>query len=123
MRFVHERSEVVVRRYVRIEDGPTVRHPQRSDGSTLKVVRIEVHYVMAGKSWEIAETVSGFGCVAADGLVLGPLGQPTGETWRGFLPTTSWPKLSALLDGMRPAGSPEIPFGSSETPFDPTEVR
>jgi len=117
MKFVHARSESVVRRFVNIIDGPEIPHPDSSvPGKKILLTRAEIHYVLVSGEWQVAGAASP--SVYAEGWILKADGSRSQWQWKGQIMTApnrtenGW--LKKLIDGARPTGSPELPFNVTE---------
>lgn len=117
MKFVHARSEPVVRRFVNIIDGPEIPHPDSSvRGKKILLTKVEIHYALVAGSWCVVGGSSP--SVYAEGWILKADGSRSQRQWRGQLVTApsrterGW--LKELIDGARPTGAPGLPFDVTE---------
>lgn len=117
MKFVHARSEQVVRRYVNLIDGPEIPHPDSSvAGKKILLTKVEIHYVLVSGEWLVAGAASP--SIYAEGWILKGDGSRSQRQWKGRIVTTpsrtenGW--LKKLIDGSRPTGSPKLPFDVAE---------
>jgi len=117
MKFVHARSELIVRRYVNLIDGPKIPHPDSSvRGKKILLTKVEINYALISGSWHVAGPASP--SVYAEGWVLKGDGSRSQRQWKGQIMTApsrtenGW--LKKLIDGARPTGSPELPFDVTE---------
>lgn len=117
MKFVHARSESIVRRYINLIDGPVIAHPDSSvQGKKILLTKVEIHYVLVSGTWQVAGRTSP--AVYAEGWILKADGTRSQRQWKGQIMTApartenGW--LKKLIDGARPTGSPELPFDVAE---------
>ena len=117
MKFVHARSEQVIRRYVNLIDGPEIPHPDSSvRGKKILLTKAEIHYVLVSGEWRVAGASSP--SVYAEGWILTGDGNRSQRQWRGQILTSpsrtenGW--LRKLIDGCRPTGAAELPFDVAE---------
>lgn len=118
MKFVHARSESVVRRFVNIIDGPQIPHPDSSvPGKKILLTKVEIHYVLVSGTWRVAGNASP--AIYAEGWILKKEdGSRSQRQWKGQIMTApartenGW--LKKLIDGLRPTGGPELPFDVTE---------
>lgn len=117
MKFTHARSEIVVRRFVNIIDGPKIPHPNSSvPGKKIVLTRVEVYFAWIDGSWRVAGVASR--SVYAEGWILNGNGGRTQRQWKGQIMTApartenGW--LKKLIDGIRPDGAVTLPFDVTE---------
>lgn len=117
MKFVHARSELIVRRFVNIIDGPQIPHPDSSvSGKKILLTKVEIHYVLIGDTWQVAGRTSP--AIYAEGWTLKGDGSKSQRQWKGQIMTApsrtenGW--LKKLIDGARPTRGPELPFDVTE---------
>lgn len=117
MKFVHARSEQVIRRYVNIIDGPEIAHPDSSVANKkILLTKVEIHYVLVSGEWRVAGAASP--SIYAEGWILKADGSRSQRQWKGQILTSpsrtenGW--LRKLIDGSRPTGHAELPFDVAE---------
>lgn len=116
MKFVHARSEIKVRRFVNIIDGPNIPHPNSGvKGKEIVLTKLEVYFVLVAGEWKVSGATQS---VYGEGWILTREGKRSQRMWRGQITTApsrtenAW--LKKIIDGMRPTGSPDLPFDVTE---------